>query len=157
MVDPSEIVDNLVDLLREIPDLVELVGGDQERIFAYHDRYPTHTSLDQAIYQLPSPRIMVAWRSTGPGSFAGGEAWKHEIVLILRAGQEEGADSPQGYYQLFRQITRGIPTGLAVPLIYATVHASCQPMDTPSIRRLPDAAGVDYCEVTMIFTEIGDE
>jgi hypothetical protein len=39
----------------------------------------------------------------------------------------------------------------------ATVHASCQPMDTPSIRRQTDAAEIDYFEISMFFTEIGDD
>jgi hypothetical protein len=39
----------------------------------------------------------------------------------------------------------------------ATVHASCDPMDTPTMRRQTDAAGVDYFEVSITFTEIGDE
>lgn len=40
MIDASELVNNLVALLREIPDLVTEVGGDPDRICAYHDQYP---------------------------------------------------------------------------------------------------------------------
>ena len=40
MIDPSEIITNLVAMLRDIPDLVVEMDGDVERIYAYHDSYP---------------------------------------------------------------------------------------------------------------------
>ena len=40
MIDTSVLVDNLVGILRDIPELVDEVGGDPQRIFAYHDQYP---------------------------------------------------------------------------------------------------------------------
>ncbi len=157
MINPTEIVDNLVALLRDIPEFLPLVDGDEERIFAYHDRYPQKVSLEEAKYRLLAPGIMVAWQGTSPGSFGASEVWKHEISITLRAKPESGEDPPAGYYALFRQITRGVPTSSGQPLINATVHPSCQPMDTPSIRRQTDAAGIDYFEITMSFTEIGDD
>ena len=36
MVNPSEISVHLVELLRSIPELVAEMGGDTERIYAYH-------------------------------------------------------------------------------------------------------------------------
>lgn len=156
MIDPSEIVDNLVDLLRDIPELLQLMGGEEDRIYAYHDLYPEKVSLEEAKAQLKSPGMIVAWVGTYPGSY-GGEAWKHGITITLRA-QVESADDPKaGYYALFRQIVKGVPSSLDVALINAAVHASCNPMDTPTIERQADAAGVDYFEITTAFTEIGDD
>ena len=57
MIDPSEIVDALITLLRDIPDLVIEMGGDPERIYAYHDQYPKKVSLTHAIHQMPAPSI----------------------------------------------------------------------------------------------------
>jgi hypothetical protein len=158
MINPAEIIDALVSLLRDIPELVDEVGGDPERIFAYHDRYPRNVSLEMARYEMPSPSVMVAYQGTGPGSFGTSEVWKHEISISLRAREEadEGA-APAGYYRLFRLITKGVPASVNQSLNNATVHASCQPMDTPAMRRQTDAAGVDYFEIAMSFTEIGDE
>lgn len=158
LINPAEIVDALVDLLRDIPDLVEAVGDDPERIFAYHDRYPKNVSLDKARYELPSPGIMVAYQGTAPGSFGGFEVWRHEISLTLRAAEEpDKGEPPAGYYQLFRLIVKGIPAGKGVPMNNLTVHPSCHPMDTPTMRRQTDAAGIDYFEVLLSFTEIGDD
>jgi hypothetical protein len=157
VINPAEIVDNLVLLLLDIPELLNEVGGDEDRIFAYHDRYGKNVSLDQARYQMPAPSVMVAWQGTSPGSMGGFEVWKHDLSVSLRAGKEEDGEDPAGYYRLFRLITKGVPTSLGLPLINATVHPSFQPMDTPGIRRQTDAAGVDYFEISMSFTEIGDD
>ena len=133
-VNPEDIVGALVTLLRDIPDLVTAMGGDATKIYAYLDRYPTNVSLEMAKYQMPSPGIMVAWQGSGPGSFGGFEAWKHEISIFCRAGV--GSEStPSGYWELFRLIVKGVPAAAAIAMQYVTVHPACQPMDTPSMRR----------------------
>jgi len=157
MIDPSELVNNLVALLRDIPDLVMEMNGDPERIYAYHDQYPKRSSLALAIHQMPAPSIMAAWQGTVPGTFGGSDVWKHQVTLYLRARETFGGDPPTAYYRLFRLITKGVPAAAGVPMINATVHPSCYPMDVPSIQRATDAEGLDYFEVSMTFTEIGDE
>lgn len=157
MINSAEIADSLVTLLREIPELVAEMNGDPERIFAYHDQYPKKASLTLAIYQMPAPSIMVAWQGTVPGSFGGNETWKHQFSLYLRARETYDGDPPTAYYRLFRLITKGVPTSIGLPMLNATVHPSCHPMDVPSISRATDQEGLDYFEISMSFTEIGDE
>jgi len=157
MIDPSVLIDSLVTLLREIPDLVMEVAGDPERIYAYHDQYPKKSSLALAIHQMPAPGIMAAWQGTAPGSFGGMDVWKHHVVLYLRARETFEGDPPTAYYRLFRLITKGVPASAGVPMLNATVHSSCYPMDLPSIQRATDAEGLDYFEVPLSFTEMGDD
>ena len=157
MIDPSEIVDALITLLRDIPELVIEMGGDPDRIYAYHDQYPKKSSLAQAIHQMPAPGIMAVWQGTAPGSFGGVDVWKHHVTLFLRAPETFDGDPPTAYYRLFRLITKGVPTAADVPMINATVHHSCYPMDLPTIQRQTDAEGLDYFEVQMSFTEVGDD
>ena len=157
MIDPAAIIDALVTLLRDIPDLVTEVGEDPERIYAYHDQYPKRSSLALAIHQMPVPSIMAAWQGTAPGSFGGNDVWKHQVSLFLRAGETSDGDPPTAYYRLFRLITKGVPESTGLPLLNSTVHSSCYPMDVPSIQRATDAEGLDYFEVSMSFTEAGDE
>ncbi|MBI4909915.1 MAG: hypothetical protein HY820_40225 [Acidobacteria bacterium] len=157
MIDPSTLIDSLVALLRDVPDLVMEVGGDPDRIYAYHDQYPKKSSLALAIHQMPSPSIMVAWQGTAPGNFGGNDVWKHQASLFLRARETFDGDPPTAYYRLFRLITKGVPESAGVPMINVTVHPSCYPMDVPSVQRATDAEGLDYFEVNMSFTEIGDE
>ncbi len=157
MIDPSGLLDSLVALLRDIPELAMEVGGDPERIYAYHDQYPKKSSLALAIHQMPAPSIMAAWQGTAPGSFGGMDVWKHHVVLYLRARETFEGDPPTAYYRLFRLITKGVPASAGVPMINATVHSSCYPMDLPSIQRATDAEGLDYFEVPLSFTEMGDD
>lgn len=157
MIDPSILIDSLVTLLRDIPDLVMEVGGDPERIYAYHDQYPKKSSLALAIHQMPAPAIMAAWQATVPGNFGGSDVWKHQVSIFLRAQETFDGDPPTAYYRLFRLITKGIPASAGVPMLNATVHPSCDPMDVPSIQRATDAEGLDYFEVSMSFAEMGDD
>ena len=156
MIDPSELVDNLVASLRDIPDLVVEMGGDAERIYPYHDSYPKKVSLAHAIHSMPAPGLMVVWQGTQPGSFGGVDVWKHQVTLFLRARETFDGDPPTPYYRMFRLITKGIPTATGVEMLNATVHPSCYPMDLPQIQRQTDAEGLDYFEVPLSFTETGD-
>ena len=157
MIDPSELITNLIGTLRDIPDLVVEMGGDAERIYPYHDSYPKKVSLVHAIHSMPAPGLMVVWQGTQPGSFGGVDVWKHQITLFLRAKETFEGDAPTAYYRLFRLITKGVPTAGGVEMLNVTVHDSCYPMDLPQIQRQTDAEGLDYFEVPLSFTEIGDD
>ena len=98
---------------------------------------------------------MAVWQGTQPGSFGGVDVWKHQVTLFLRAKAEGTVGT--AYYLLFRLITKGTPTAAGVAMLNATVHASCYPMDLPHIQRQTDAEGLDYFEVPLSFTEIGDQ
>ena len=157
MIDTSVLVDNLVVVLRDIPDLVEEMGGDPERIYAYHDQYPKKVSLAHAIHQMPAPSIMAVWQGTAPGAFGGFDVWKHQVTLFLRARETFDGEPPTPYQRMFRLITKGAPAASGVAMNVVTVHPNCYPMDLPSIGRQTDAEGLDYFEVPITFTEIGDE
>ena len=157
MIDTSILVNNLVAMLRDIPDLVEEMGGDPERIYAYHDQYPKKVSLTHAIHQMPAPSLMAVWQGTAPGSFGGFDVWKHSVTLYVRARETFDGDPPTPYYRMFRLITKGVPSASEVAMNLVTVHPDCHPMDLPSILRQTDAEGLDYFEVPITFTEIGDE
>jgi hypothetical protein len=157
MIDPSELITNLIGTLRDIPDLVVEMGSDAERIYPYHDSYPKNVSLVHAIHAMPAPGLMVVWQGTQPGSFGGVDVWKHQVTIFLRTRETFEGDAPTAYYRLFRLITKGVPTAAGVEMLNATVHPSCYPMDLPQIQRQTDAEGLDYFEVPLSFTEIGDD
>ena len=144
MTDTSELVNNLVAQLRDIPELVAEMDGDADRIYAYHDQYPKRSSLVLAIHQMPAPSIMAAWQGTVPGSFGGNDVWKHQVTLYLRSRETFDGDPPTAYYRLFRLITKGVPESAGMTMLNLTIHPSCYPMDVPSIQRATDAEGLDY-------------
>jgi hypothetical protein len=157
MINPAELVDNLVAMLRDIPDLVTEMNGDPERIFAYHDQFPKRASLAHAIHQMPAPSIMAVWQGTQPGAFGAMDVWKHQVTLFLRARETFESDPPTAYYRLFRLITKGVPASAGTQMLNATVHPCCYAMDLPMIQRQTDAEGLDYFEVPITFTEAGDD
>jgi hypothetical protein len=157
MINPAELVDSLVGLLRDIPELVAEMDGDEQRIFAHHDQYPKRASLAAAIHEMPAPGIMAAWQGTQPSSFGGVDVWRHQVTLYLRARETFSGDPPTAYYRLFRLIAKGVPSAEGVPMLNATVHPSCHPMDLPRIDRQTDAEGLDYFEVPLSFMEMGDD
>lgn len=157
MIDPSALIESLVTLLRDIPDLVAEMGGDPERIYAYHDQYPKRASLVNAIHTMPAPGIMAVWQGTAPGSFGSVDVWKQQVTLYLRAQETFDGNPPTAYYRLHRLILKGVPTSAGVPMLNLTIHPSCYPMDLPPIQRQTDAEGLDYFEVPITFTEAGDD
>src|SRR4051794_27601968 len=108
MIDTSFLVDNLVAVLRDVPELVQEMGGDPERIFPYHDQYPKKVSLAHAIHLMPAPSIMVVWQGSSPGTFGGFDVWKHQVTLFLRARETFAGDPPSPYNRMFRLIVKGV-------------------------------------------------
>ena len=159
MINPAELIDALVDMLRDIPELVSEMGGDEERIFAYHDRYPTKVRLEQAKNLMLHPGMMVAYEGVEPGLFNASEIWQHKLSLTIRAGEESDYESPAAYYRILRLVVKGVPTvGDGVAMNYATVHASFHPFGSGfRMERQTDAEGIDYFGALLIFTEIGDD
>ena len=106
---------------------------------------------------MASPSIMVVWQGTQPGSFGGVDVWKHQITLFLRAKEETDGDR----HRLLPAVSidhQGRADGGGRSLLEnATVHPSCYAMDLPTIQRQTDAEGLDYFEVPLSFTEMGDD
>lgn len=149
MVDTNDIIDALILLLRDIPDLVEAVGGDEERIFAYKDAFPNSVSLRDAIYAQPTPSVMAAFDARRRGSNGDFSTIVHDLMVIIRPA------SVSDYASIAALVMQGTPTsqGLAMDLI--EVHSDCLPfgMDLPELRRESDANGIDYYTLTLSFRE----
>jgi hypothetical protein len=158
LVDAAEIVGNLVDLLRDIPDLVEAMNGDAAKIYAYEDRYPKNNSLERAKGLVPSPGIMIGFEGSGPARYGEQEVWEYRLSASFRAAVDAGDPTPSGYYRLFRLLVKGVPSsGDGTAMQYRTVHESCMPMGTPMMDRKIDINGNDYFEVSLSFIEMGDD
>lgn len=146
MIKPSDITSNIVSLLRAIPELVEAMEGDEERIFVYDDTYPVGINRIDAIRTAPSPSVMVMYRSTGE-AVAGG-VWTHRVSLYLRP-QNNGSYSDLAYL-----IFAGIPTGQSLAFPNCEIHK-----DLLEIRiegeatPIVDDEGVEYMELNLRFEE----
>lgn len=164
MVDPGLLTVALTTKLQSIAELVDLLGGDPYRIFPYRRRHPGQTNLQQAIYRMPIPSIMLVWEGTVPGRLGKNEVWKHKYALYLRAKEEVDSDASKGAYQLWQTMINGVPQGEGcdgLKMLYTTVHESCFALDTPAIipmaGQTEDSKGIfEYFKVATALTEKGD-
>jgi hypothetical protein len=153
LVNPSEIAEALVAALRDIPDLVAELGGDETRIYAYHDRFPDRVSHERAKETMEHPAIMIVWMGTRLARREQHTAWEHRFSLFLRAKPETG-DPPDSYYKLYRLILTGVPAkGDGLEMQYATIHPDCLPFGEPGMDRTIDTVGVDLFEISLSFDE----
>ncbi len=158
MINPADIIDNLVTKLKAVPDLVALLNDDASRIVAYKDRYPKESSLALAIAQTPSPGMLVYWTGTRPSRFGEMEVWSHNVGICLRCAELTDDDpSGAGYFAMFRAVTHSLPTGESQPISRLAIHEDCNPMDVPSMERAMTVDGLDYWEINMAFVELGDD
>jgi hypothetical protein len=146
VIKPSDITAAIVTLLQAIPDLVEAMGDDEERIYAYDDTYPVSVNRSDAIRNAPSPSVMVMYRSTGE-AVAGG-VWTHRVSLYLRP-QDGGSYSDLAYL-----IFSGVPTGQSLAFVDCEVHSGLDPMRFEGeAAPVVDEEGVEYMEVNLRFEE----
>lgn len=163
MIDPNELLDNFIVLLRQIPELAAMLGATEEniteKIYAYIDEFPQRSSLSQALIEMPTGSVMVAWQGTHPTRRASMDIWAHEFDVFVRS-PEITSGSTFTYFAFFRAITKGKP-GAAdadIPdMLNTTVHDSCYPMNPPSIDRDVDRELLDYFKVRVSFDEAGDD
>ena len=152
MVDSNDIIDALILLLRDIPDLVTAVGGDETGIFAYKDAYPTSVSLRDAIYVQPTPSVMVAFQARRRAAPIGGGSFvtiSHDLLAIIRPG------SVSHYASIAALILEGVPTSVGLALCNVDVISSCDSfgVDLPELQRESDANGIDYYTLLLSFRE----
>lgn len=149
MVDTNDIIDALITQLRDIPDLVTAVGGDETRIFAYKDAYPGSVSLREAVYSQTTPSVMVAFEARKRDKNGEWPTVRHDLLVIVRPS------SVSGYATIAALITEGTPTTAALPMYILEIHADCLPfgVDLPELQRESDANGIDYYTLLLSFKE----
>lgn len=101
MVEPSTILDAVVDLLADIPGVVSLMDGDANNIYAYTPAFPDSASLEVALSDMQVPSILVAYEGGQTGTDT--IAWTHTVSIFAM---------PNGtVLSLLSAIVNGIPTG----------------------------------------------
>lgn len=152
MINVSRLVDSIVDNLRAIPELVALMQGRDESIFAYHDLYPDRNSLTLEITKLLPGQMMVAWTGTTPSSGMG--YWNHSIKIYARAIEEpSNGAAPDSYYEIVRLVFDGVPAGQSLTMRQIEFLDFCDPMANENVFRSSDIEGIDHFEIDLTFTE----
>lgn len=155
MVNPSLIVNALVEQIQKIPAVVTQLTGDVTRIYAYQDSPPQKSSLSRAIYEMTSPSVMVAWMGTSPTT--GMTLWGHEVSIYVRGDDSTYGNNQPTFANLVTAIINGIPQGSEQSMLNLEVLDYVLPMDVPTIRRIHDDEGtIDLFEIVTRFEEKGD-
>lgn len=101
MVEPSTILDAVVDLLADIPGVLTLMDSDSSNIYSYTPAFPGAASLETALSDMQVPSILVAYEGGQTGTDT--IAWTHTLSIFAMPNGE--------VLSLLAAIVDGIPTG----------------------------------------------
>lgn len=152
MRNPKDVLEALASALRLIPEVLEAVDS-ADRIRVYDDVFLAGRQLAAEISNLSVPSILVAYRSTSPGSIARRETWAHQLSAILRVRDP---------LTVFTAIVNGVPSDGTQRLIYRELSAGLHRMETPTLQRQQiitsesPFATLDYFELIITIKEKGD-
>jgi hypothetical protein len=149
--------------LKAIPDLaaaMTVLDASQNpvtRISAFHYLLGQENQLLRAVYEMPAPSMLVAWRGDLGGNFDGSTIWKHRFEVYCRMGNAAGLATPVGYEKLWDIFCHKPPTGSPQNIRNMSLYPGLDIMDTPTGVPVPDEDGVDRFVITLVLPEIGDE
>jgi len=102
MLNLYELQNSMVDKLRAIPDLVDLVG-DIAEITMYGDESQISGNPETAEFSMMGRAVMVIWTGSELPRTGETRGWKHSFRIALKA------ESIQTYYALAQAIFDGVP------------------------------------------------
>jgi hypothetical protein len=154
VINPSLLVDKLVDALRDCPEVVRNVGNDPMRIKKYTDNPPYSSSLSRGIYLAETPSVLIAYQGTAIGP--NGEV-THNFSLYLRARDAEDPSIPT-FADLVTSIFNATPaTGDGLRLIDMELTDDVLPIEPPATDRIHDEEGrLDIFQMVTSITEKWD-
>src|SRR5690349_13235289 len=102
MISPLTLQDNIVALLRAIPELVDFVGA-ADNIQGYDDESQIAGDMETSELSLMGRAVMVAWAGAELPREGDTRGWQHSFEIGLKA------ESIQTYYGLAQLIFDGVP------------------------------------------------
>ncbi len=143
MLDAGPIADAIVAALQSIPDLVIAMGGDPGAIAAFHYLYGADHRLQEHVYQIAPPGILVAWKGTLGGNFDGQTVWKHRFDVYIRTANAALDPSTAGPERLWAIICNGaMPDGRNIRQIQLLLDVDI--MEPPSVAHQQDEEQMDF-------------
>ena len=159
MVDPFLLVTTLTDLIRDIPEMSDLMDKDPVgNIQPYVDQFAAYASQAVKVRDMTPPAVLVSYMGTYPGGNGADEMawWTHRVSIAIKTGTQT-PEQPSAYTQVYRAIVKGVPASRGIQMGQLQVLDNLNPMDLPSLERRNDPEGIDYFEMILTFTEIGDD
>ena len=133
MINPKTLLAEWVTALQALPNLVEALGGNQNRIRLYTENatvfgQQTQNSIRLAILSMPPGSILIAWQGSGPGRLGNALVFVHDFSLYLRAPEE----AQVGYEDLFNWIVNDIPVDGELRMLHTPEMEMFTPMPRAS-------------------------
>ena len=158
MINPDLLTDAIVDNLRNISALVTALG-DPARIIGFKYAQGADRPYINALLQIPTPGILVAWRGTQWGNFSGSQIWKHKYEINYRggntAGQASGNIVTPGYLWWASMHEPVLSDGRNIREITLLSNASL--VEGPLVIARQDPDLLDYFVAMMDVPESGDD
>jgi len=141
----AEVIGAVVEALRSIPELVELVGGDAETGIYAQAADEQARDLSESINIMPTPAVMVVWDGIASAQLGHVTRLGHQVSILLRL------DIPQQYHLAVAAILDGVPENLSggLPFLTADIHPDLVMAGVPTFGRLLDAEGTEMWQMTL--------
>lgn len=158
MIDPNEIVDSIVTMLRDIPEVVEAVDNALENIYGYYGKWPEENSSMLAVLQTRRSKILVVSRGFYEGQLGSMGANKYPLSLFIQPRDGDSGES------VAAKILGGVPSSgdpAGVKFRFLALHPLCHPItDSPRFQRTPfliaENTILEIPELQLTLTENGD-
>lgn len=103
---PIEALDLVAAGAREIPELLDLVGGDPARIEAWKPKWPDEASVIQALATQREQSVRFILQRVGPARSGTGDWWRFDYIAQLRPAVERGEEEA-GQWDLAMALING--------------------------------------------------
>ena len=153
MLDPSDLIDNIVTTLQSNSALTALLANSSPAsIIPFYESDPSSTNLEQAVQEQPSGTIMICWLGTRTGSFNRMEAIKHDYGAYLKSIGRASAT--------FAALMNGVCSSTGLKFRFSQVNNKVNPVEAVSIKPQPYLIGqgllvYDMMSITFTLTERG--
>lgn len=140
-----EVIGSVVEALRSIPDLLELMGGDPDTGIYPQSQDEQARDLSESIDSMLTPALMVVWDGIVAAQLGSVTRIGHQISLLIRL------ETPAQYHAAVAAILDGVPasTGQDLPFLTCDLHPDLVMNGVPTFGRLIDGNGTEMWQMTL--------
>ena len=157
MYNPDRVVNAVVRALKSIPQLVEAMAGDPDRIYGFFYLYGQDTSLKKSIYEMQPPATQVTSVGVLGGNYSGETMTKHRIEIIVRMQNTKTQQgNPISYGDIWTIFTNFPVFGSTTSIRGWNLLQNLDIPDVPSYDMIQDANSVNMMRIMLVIPEVGD-
>lgn len=153
MIDPDIVLSACIAAFRSIPELVSELGSSPLNIYSHTFSVGVEASFSRAVYEQPSPSVLVAYLDYLGGNFTGMSVWKHRLEAYIRP-RNSGATPAHIFWLMMNKPVLGGTNNFR----YTRLADNLQILDAmPNLTHQQAEDGSDLWRCSFVIGEIGDE